>query len=337
MSETAALSPPSEPSREQSFESTLRLIRERDRFVVTSHRNPEGDAIGSSLGLGTALIEMGKQVIFYNADPVPRVLRPFPHADRIVNSLADARRNDTVIVCDCGELERVGEEIFARREEFRFVNLDHHVSSKGFAEVSYIDPEAPATSLLVYRILRGLEHPISTDVATNLLCGLVTDTGSFRYSNATPEAFEAAAELTRRGARPDFVSRKLFDTQEERTLRLLALVLGTLEVTADGRIASVVVEGEMFERTGTKAEHLEEFVNYPRRIEGVELAVLLREQGPAEWKVSLRGQGRIDTTRISCAYGGGGHRNASGCTVRGALDTVKREIYARGEALLQGA
>jgi phosphoesterase RecJ-like protein len=337
MSETAALSPPPEPSREQSFESILRLIRERGRFVVTSHRNPEGDALGSSLGLGAALIEMGKQVIFYNADPVPRVLRPFPHAGQIVNSLADARRNDTVIVCDCGELERVGNELVARREEFRFVNLDHHASSKGFAEVSYIDPEAPATSLLVYRILRGLDHPISADVATNLLCGLVTDTGSFRYSNATPEAFEAAAELTRRGARPDFVSQKLFDSQEEKTLRLLVLVLGTLELTAGGSIASVIVRREMFEKTGTRAEHIEEFVNYPRRIEGVELAVLLREQGPDEWKVSLRGQGRIDTTRISGAYGGGGHRNASGCTVRGALDTVKREIYARGEALLQGA
>jgi phosphoesterase RecJ-like protein len=335
MSETAALSPPREPSRDPAFESVLRLIRERDRFVVTSHRNPEGDALGSSLGLGAALIEMGKQIVFYNADPVPRVLRPFPHADRIVNSLAEARRNDTVIVCDCGELERVGDEIVARREEFHFVNLDHHASSKGFAEVSYIDPEAPATSLLVYRILRGLDHPISADVATNLLCGLVTDTGSFRYSNATPEAFEAAAELTRRGARPDFVSQKLFDTQEEKTFRLLARVLESLELSAGGRIASVTVTRDMLEKTGTGAEHIEEFVNYPRRIEGVELAVLLREQGRDEWKVSLRGQGLIDTTAISGAYGGGGHRNASGCTVRAGLDAVKREIYARGEALLR--
>lgn len=316
----------------------LQVLRERDRFLVTAHRNPEGDALGSSLGLGLALREMGKSVLLYNADPVPRVLRSFPGAGEVVQSLADARPGDTVIVCDCGELDRVGADMVARRAEFRFVNLDHHVSSRGFAEVSYIDPGACATSLLVYRVLKGLGHPVSRAVATNLLCGLVTDTGSFRYSNANPECFEAAAALVRAGARPDFVSQRLYDSNEEKTLRLLTRVLQTLEVTSDGRVASVVVTREMFEQTGTGPEHLEGFVNYPRAIEGVELAFLLRPVGavggPEEWKVSLRGQGRVDTTAISTAYGGGGHRNASGCAVKGSLEKVRREIEARAQALL---
>ncbi len=335
MTEQATLrAPRATPEPDPGLDAVARVIRERDRFVVTAHRNPEGDALGSSLGLGGALGEMGKQVLFYNADPVPRVLRPFPWADRVVQSLRDARAGDTVIVCDCGELERVGDEMLARRAEFRFVNLDHHVSSLGFAEVSYVDPRASATALLVYRVLRRLGHPISPPVATSLLCGLVTDTGSFRYSNAGPETFEAAADLVRAGAKPDFVSQRLFDSNEEKTLRLLALVLGSLERTADGRIATVVVSREMFEGTGTSAEHVENFVNYPRSIEGVDLAVLLRELGPDHWKVSLRGNGLVDTTAISGEWGGGGHRNASGCAVRGRLEDVKRAIVARAQALL---
>jgi phosphoesterase RecJ-like protein len=249
----------------------------------------------------------------------------------VVNTLEGARKGDTVIVCDCGELERVGPEMAARRDEFRFVNLDHHVSSRGFAELSYIDPRASATALLVLRVLRAMGHPLSAGVATNLLCGIVTDTGSFRYSNADPETFEAAAELVRHGARPDTVSQRLFDSNEEKTLRLLARVLETLDRAGEGRIAGVVVTAAMFEATGTAAEHTENFVNYPRSIEGVDVAVLLREIGPDHWKVSLRGNGRVDTTRISGHYGGGGHRNASGCSVRGSLETVKREVYARIE------
>ncbi len=334
MTEPATLRAPAHPGADPTLRSIVALIRERDRFIVTAHRNPEGDALGSSLGLGGALLEMGKQVLFYNADPVPRVLRAFPFADRVASSLEGAREGDTVFVCDCGELDRVGAEMVRCADLFRFVNVDHHVSSRGFAEVSYIDPSASATSLLVYRILRGLDHPISKDVATNLLCGIVTDTGSFRYSNTDPETFEAAGALVRAGARPDFVSQRLFDSNEEGTVRLLALVLGTIEITSGGRIASVVVTRGMFEKTGTGPEHVEGFVNYPRAIEGVEVAALFREKGPGEWKVSLRGQGRIDTTLISGAHGGGGHRNASGCTVRGAIEEVKRDIYARAEALL---
>lgn len=335
MSDPAAHRAGGGPDAERALTEVVRVLGERDRFLVTAHRNPEGDALGSSLALGLALREMGKAVIFYNADPVPRVLRPFPGAGEVVPSLDAARRGDTVIVCDCGELERVGPEMLARKGDFRFVNLDHHVSSRGFAEVSYIDPSACATALLVYRVLRALEHPISPPVATNLLCGLVTDTGSFRYSNADPECFEAAAHLVRRGAKPDFVSQKVFDSNEEKTMRLLARVLDTLVVSSDGRLASVVVTSEMFAETGCGAEHVEGFVNYPRAIEGVELAFLLRQLGPEEWKVSLRGQGRVDTTLIATAYGGGGHRNASGCTVKGTLEEVRRAIDERAQALLE--
>jgi len=334
VSKPAALRAAGARASDAAMSEVLRAIRERDRFLLTAHRNPEGDALGSSIALGQALREMGKSVILYNADPVPRVLRAFPGAAEVVRSLDEARPGDTVIVCDCGELERVGPEMLARRAEFRFVNLDHHVSSRGFAEVSYIDPGACATALLVYRILKALGHPISPEVATNLLCGLVTDTGSFRYSNADPECLEAAADLVRCGARPDFVSQRLFDSNEAKTFRLLARVLDTLEISAEGRVASVIVTTAMFEETGCGPEHVEGFVNYPRGIEGVELAFLLRQLGPEEWKVSLRGQGGADTTRIATAYGGGGHRNASGCTVKGSLEKVRREIDERAHALL---
>jgi hypothetical protein len=140
---------PAHPGADPALRSVVALIRERDRFVVTAHRNPEGDALGSILGLGGALLEMGKQVVFYNADPVPRVLRAFPFADRVVNSLSDALK-DTAFVCDCGS-KRVGGKWSARRL-FRFVNLDHHVSSRGLP-VSYIDPSvghlAPGTGTCV--------------------------------------------------------------------------------------------------------------------------------------------------------------------------------------------
>jgi phosphoesterase RecJ-like protein len=327
MTEQATLrAPRATPDADPGLDAVARVIRERDRFVLTAHRNPEGDALGSSLGLGGALEEMGKQVLFYNADPVPRVLRLFPWADRVVGSLRDARAGDTVIVCDCGELERVGMRCWPAGDPLR--EPDH--TSQVAGSPNELHRSGASATASRHRVLRRLGHRLA---AWHGLCAASSPTPapSFQWG---PETFEAAAELVRAGAKPDFVSQRLFDSNEEKTLRLLALVLGSLERSGDGRIATVVVSREMFEATGTGAEHVENFVNYPRSIEGVDVAVLLRELGPDHWKVSLRGNGLVDTTAISAEWGGGGHRNASGCAVRGRLADVKRGIITRAQALL---
>lgn len=315
------------------LEEICRVFREKERFLIACHENPEGDAIGSELALALALRKMGKSATVLNSDPVPGNLRFLPGSDTVVFR-ADGASFDAAVVVDCGSPERtgrVGEDLLKCPI---LINIDHHSTNDFRGDYCLVDPGAAATGVLVHRILAAMEAEIDREVATNIYVAVLTDTGSFRYSNADPEAFFVAGEMVRLGVNPRDVAERVYEDQSADRVGLLGRVLGSLELTAEGRIASIVTRKKDLRDFSATKDHLEGFINYPRSIVGVEVAVSFREEDDGEYRVSLRSRGRVDVSAVASSLGGGGHPNAAGCTVRGSLDEAKRRVYGRLEEAL---
>ncbi len=314
------------------IERLLKAIGDGRTFLIASHENPDGDAIASTLALGNALREMGKHVTVYNRDGVPDDYQFLPGWEAVVTSLPEMASFDVGVVLDAGELRRAGAWI---RSACRLlVNIDHHPHSEDFGDIYWVDERASATGVLIYRLLGALDWPISLDIATCLYTTILSDTGSFRYSNADPEAFLVAGEMVAKGVDPWAIASGLYESQEECRLRLLGMALPTLEVAPCGTIAAITVTEEMLAATQARPEHTDRFVNYPRSIRGVEVAIFFRQIGPDLFKVGFRSKGKIDVGALAREFGGGGHHNAAGAVVEGELSTVRRQVFVRlGELL----
>ena len=310
-----------------------RVLRERDRFLVACHENPEGDAIGSELALALALRKMGKTATVLNADPVPGNLLFLPGADTVVFD-EDGSKYDVAVVLDCGSPERTGRVGPELRKCPLLVNIDHHRTNGDRGELALVDPDAAATGLLIHRILSAMECEIGLDVAINIYVAVLTDTGSFHYGSSSPEAFEVAGEMVRRGVDPWVVAEHVYETQSALRLRLLGRVLDSLEVAADGRVACITTMVKDLREFASGKDALEGFINYPRSIVGVEVAVSFREEEGGVFRVSFRSKGRVDVSAVAARFGGGGHRNAAGCTVPGTLADVKKRVLEELAAVL---
>ena len=306
------------------LDEIVSFVEENKRFLVASHLNPDGDAIGSSLSLALALIKMGKDVVTYNGNGVPYQYKHLPGADLIVDDTEDEAVFDGVFVLDCSEPERVGADFAKSVSTKEWINIDHHLSNETFTPLSYIDTDACSAGYLVYNLIKRLPLEIDVDIAENIYTTIVTDTGSFRYSNSTIEAFAAASELVALGVSPWDVANKIYESQPIERVKLLGLVLDSLEHSESGSVASVVVTKEMMAEAGIGHEATDGFVNYPRSIEGVEVAFLVREIGERKYKISYRSKGKVNVAAVAAEYGGGGHRNAAGCVMEGDLSEVRR-------------
>jgi len=313
-------------------ESILQLIDRSQSILVAAHESPDGDAIGSTLALANALREMGKDVVAYNRDRVPLEYMFLPGWDLVVSELNESRTFDAGFVLDAGELKRAGSEI--RQCCKTLVNIDHHPYSEDFGEIYYVDTAASATAVLIYRLLKAAGHTISTDVAICVYTAILSDTGSFRYSNANPEAFHVAGEMVGLGVDPWSIASGLYESQDYERLKLLALCLPTLKISDCGLYASVAVTTDMYEKVGANAEHTDRFINYPRSIRGVEVAIFFRQLDENNFKVGFRSKGNIDVGALARAMNGGGHHNAAGATVEGSLESVQAWVYERVAELL---
>ncbi|HEX6202481.1 MAG TPA: bifunctional oligoribonuclease/PAP phosphatase NrnA [Thermoanaerobaculia bacterium] len=317
----------------------LRTIRGGNRFLLTSHISPDGDAIGSELGLARLLRTLGKGAVIWNRDETPNVYRALPGAERIHTGGEPPpgwpEKFDGVIALECPGLDRTGlEEHVVERQ---LVNIDHHLGNQHYGVVNWVDPTAPAVGEMIFRLAQGLHIDLDADTANALYLTLVTDTGGFRFANATPEAFEAAAALVRAGARPDEVSRQLYESRSLASLRLLAELLGTVALHADGRVATAHLVPAMYERAGASQADAEGLIDYPRSIAGVAAVALVRELPEGGVKVSLRSRGDVDVERIARHHGGGGHKNAAGYTLAdGEAATALAAAVGQIEATLDG-
>lgn len=309
------------------------LIAANSSFLITAHESPDGDAIGSSLALANYLTEIGKDVTVHICDPVPDVYSFLPLAASITTTLPD-RDYDVTFVLDVGEFSRAGKQIAACRRLGQLINLDHHKTSEQFGLINLIDTSAAATGVIIHRIIRDAGAEISPATAICIYVALITDTGSFRYSNSNPEAFAVAGEMIGTGVNAWDIASRLYESQPQGRLELLAQALTTLDFSPCGRFASLAVTLDMYERTGTDSELTDGFINYPRSVRGVEVAIFYRQLSPLSFKVGFRSKGAVDVSRLAEGFGGGGHHNAAGCNVEGDLETVRAKVFSHLQAVL---
>lgn len=322
------------PGAGEAIPAIVAALERARRVLVTMHRFPDGDALGSALGLARALREWGKEVVVYSADPVPPVLRFLPGADEVRGRVGPEERFDVTVSCDAGDLHRLGPDLPGPDRRGLLVNLDHHLSTPGFGDLNLVDPRAASVGVLVHRLLAAAGRPPSRETALALYVSLVSDTGSFRYANTGPEAHRLAASLLETGIDPWEVSSRIYESQPPERLRLLSRVLETLTVEGDGRLASLEVTRRMREETGSEEEIEGGFVTYPRSIAGVEVSICFREMDDNLVRVSLRSRGPVDVSAIAASFGGGGHRQAAGCAVAGSLPEVRERVLAAARAAI---
>lgn len=309
-------------------EDLLKKIRLGNRFLLTSHINPDGDALGSELGLARILRSMGKGAVVWNRDPIPTIYRPLPGSERVhTGEEAPAGfpdRFDGIIVLECPSPDRTGlEQHLSARP---VINIDHHLGNQLYGSVNWVDSAAPAVGEMIYRLAQGLKLTLDPETASCLYLTLVTDTGGFRFSNATPAAFEAAASLVRDGAHPEQVSQWLYESQPLPVVRLVGEMLQTLQVHTGGRIATARLTPEMFARVGASPGDSEGLIDYPRSVAGVDAVALIRQREDGTHKVSLRSRGEVDVEKIARHHGGGGHRNAAGFVLEGDGEEVRLRV-----------
>jgi phosphoesterase RecJ-like protein len=310
-------------------------LRVAPSVAVLAHVNPEGDAIGSTLAATLALRAAQKRAEAFNADPVPPDLRHLPGADEMRREVPRDNTYACYLVLDTSDLDRTGGLLDGRRPDAVVLNVDHHAGNTRFGDANWVEPEASSAGEMVYRLLPEAGAPITADVAANLYAAILTDTGNFHYGNTTAQSLRVAADLVAAGAVPEVIARGLTANRTLGEWRLLAEVLAGLTVAAGGRVAWIDVTMAARQRAGVGLEVTEDFIQYPRNLAGVQIAVAFKEVAADEVRVSLRSSGAVDVARLAGTFGGGGHRNAAGCTVRAGLAAAKAAVLAAAETLVQ--
>ncbi len=301
-------------------------IARHQRFLITSHIRPDGDAIGSELALYHLLCQRGKTATIYNEDAIPSNYRFLPGADAITETLGDTRRFDAAFLLDCSEIDRVGREAGPIGSIPILINIDHHVSKGPFCEIAWNDDQASSTGEMVYRLAVAMGADTNWDVAVNIYTAILTDTGSFRYANTGSETFSIAADLVARGVDPYAVAEQIYESVPVEKIQMLARALNTLEFHWQGRISSICVTKQMMQEVGASPEHTDNFADYIRAIQGVEVGVYYTELSPGRFKISLRSKGIINVERIASAFGGGGHERAAACRMEGDYEDIQEKI-----------
>lgn len=307
------------------FQRIREAVDRGQRFLVATHIDPDGDAIGSAFALCFALRSLGKDATVYMRDGIPYRYAFLPKPEPIVHELPK-NGYDTVLVVDCGDLARVGEGHESLNHLGYLINIDHHDTNDAFGQINIVDQRASSSAELLYLILKALGVRFSYEIGVNLYTAVLTDTGSFRYESTTRRAFSICEEMTEFGVVPSRVAGEVYESHPKERYLLLCLVLGTLEFFLNDRIATAYVTKDMFARTGTNAEYTEGFVEYIKEIRGIEVSCVMRELDDGKFKVSMRSKGVVNVASAAQQFGGGGHQKAAGCTIEGGIDDVKNKL-----------
>lgn len=307
-------------------------IRSRQRFVLSSHSRPDGDSIGSQLAMAYALRALGKDVTIVNKDAAAGPIRAFPGVETIVIADRATGNFDAAIIMECSDLKRTGVEGLDR--DF-VINIDHHPGNTEFGQINWFDASAAACGEMVFDLIRALAVPLSLDIATHIYLAILTDTGSFHYSGISPRTFAICKQALEAGVDAVQVARKVYDSNHMGRLKLFGAVLSAMQIDRTGRIAIVYVDHAMARAAGGSYEDTEGLVNLPLTVKEIEAVVFFKQEKDDEYRVSLRSKGSIDIGAVAKDFGGGGHKNAAGCTVRGPIEELQRQMVEKMERAIE--
>ena len=301
-------------------------ILQRQRFVVTSHARPDGDAVGSQVAMALALRQLGKDVHMVSADPAPPQFQTFPGVAGIqVTRTVDAPF-DAAIVMECGDLSRTGIEGL---DKYFVINIDHHPGNRSYGAVNWFDPAAAACGEMAFDVIEALGVRMTPEIATHIYIAILTDTGGFHYSHITPRTFEICRRCTEAGAQPEQIARAVYDSSTLGRLRLMGAVLHNLEFECDGRAVLAALTLALLQATGATPEDADGLINIPLTVKDIQAVAFFKEIAQDSFRISLRSKGNVDVNRVANAFGGGGHKNAAGCTLNGPYSEVRAKLMAQ--------
>lgn len=307
-------------------------IRPRQRFVISSHSRPDGDSIGSQLAMAYALTDLGKDVVIVNKDLAPGPILQFAGVADIVIASQVEEQFDAAIIMECSDLARTG--VSGLNRSF-VINIDHHPGNTGFGDINWFDSSAAACGEMVFELVRTLGVRISPEIATHVYLAILTDTGSFHYSGITPRTFDICKQALEAGVDPVQVARMVYDSSHLGRLKLFGAVLSDMQIDQSGRIAIVYVDHAMAHAAGGTYEDTEGLVNLPLTVKEIEAVIFFKQEKNNEYRVSLRSKGDIDIGAVAKDYGGGGHKNAAGCTVRGDIAELRKVLVDKVEHAIE--
>ncbi|WP_243547079.1 DHH family phosphoesterase [Pseudodesulfovibrio tunisiensis] len=311
-----------------------RILRENNDFLVVSHANPDGDAIGSTAAVGHILTALGKQFTLYNASGLPDRYAWASIPGPIVRELPE-KLPEWTIVLDCGADHRIGDDLYHRMKETRVVNIDHHLGNANYGEFNWVDHRQPAVGSMIAELAREQGMEMSGPLAECLYLAISTDTGFFTYGTTTPESLELAAEMLRNGLNLADINRNITKQWSLNRLKLWSKAMDGVELFFDGALGMITITTDMFEATGTTRDDTESLVNILRRLTSVRVAAILRQEGPKFWKFSLRSHGTVNVQEMAAQLHGGGHKNASGGIIldNDLLEAKQRLVDIIGQSL----
>jgi len=319
---------------EATLAQVVAAIHERQRFVVTSHAKPDGDAIGSQIAMALALQALGKQVRVVDADPPPIPMRELPGMDLIEVTRSIDDPADAVLTMECGDVGRPGVDGLARGF---IINIDHHTGNTLYGALNWLDLSAAACGEMVFDLIDALGVTLTAEMATHIYLTVLTDTGQFHYSHITPRTFEICRRCVEAGCDPTAVSRAIYDNNNLGRVRLFGAVLNAMRLDASGRIATLMMDRALAAACGGTYDDTEGLINFPLTVRDIQAVVFFKENGPDDWRISMRSKGAVNINAVAREFGGGGHINASGCGAKGTLDTLMPIFERKVDAAVRAA
>ncbi len=313
------------------MDSVLAALEEHDGFVIVGHRDPDGDSLGSSLALGLALQARGKKVIVISADPPFGGYTRLPNADQVVITKTAPDGYPVAVVMECNGVARTGVGGFDGR---LIINIDHHANNPEFGDVNWVDPGVAATGVMIYRLLQKMGAEITPEIATHIYVAILTDTGSFRYSNTDAEAFRVSADLLEAGVDAAFVAEAIYEKVRADKVRLLGAALETLTFELGDTLTWMVLRHDVL-FAGSDDPDTDGIVNQAKAIDGVAVSILFKEVAVDRFRASLRSDGSVDVAAIAGNFAGGGHPRAAGCMIEGNFQTARETLLSVVREALQ--
>jgi len=311
----------------------VNAIRSRQRFVLSSHSRPDGDSIGSQMAMAYALRWLGKDVELVNFDAAPPQLMGFPGVAAIRVAPTAAGDFDAAIIMECSDLARTG---VTGLDRTYVINIDHHPGNTAYGQINWFDASAAACAEMVFELIGALGVPLSTEIATHIYVAILTDTGSFHYSSISPRTFDICRQLLEAGVDPVRVSRQVFDSNSMGRLKIMAAVLGSMSFDSSNRIGVLYLDHAMARTAGGTYDDTEGLINQPLTVKEVQAVIFFKQSEGDNYRVSLRSKADVDVGAVAKEFGGGGHKNAAGCSVGGPIEALKSSFIEKVQRAIDG-
>ena len=315
----------------------VEAIKASETICIVGHVRPDGDCIGSQLGLTLALLNTGKNVTCWNQDPLPAKLA-FLDPKKLIQPPEKGRQFDCVIATDCASLERLGTTVECINDRKLFINIDHHASNTRYGDLNWIAAREPSTGELIFRLLKAANWPITPAISDCLFTAVSTDTGSFQYPTTRPATYHVAGELVKRGANLEKICDEVYQSYPLARVRLLRHVYNKFRLTHENQIAYFWLKKADYTRTGSDPSDSEGLIDHIRAIDPVIVACVFEEVEPEITRISLRSKSpKVDVNKIAQIFGGGGHSAAAGARIVGTPLSTQRKVVAALKKALNGA